>query len=178
MLLAAVLASGPAHGAARVIVGPTPIEDGEAAAAGDITLINDRLAAAIAVESPSPYGVPRGALIDAATVVDGRPGRDRVEFADFLPNGWSPWPNTWHKVEVVERGPERAVVRSTRDWGKATVETTYALRDGADRLELRTTITNHGDARLDNLVSGQTLWPSGEARAERVRWDASPASSR
>jgi hypothetical protein len=162
VLLAAMSVPDSARAAASINVGPTPIEDGEAAAAGDITLLNDRVAAAIAVESTTPYGVPRGALIDLAPVVDGRPGRDRVEFADFLPNGWSPWPNTYHKVEIIDRGPEQAVVRSTRDWEKVTVESTYTLRDGADRVELHTVMTNRGDRRLDGLVSGQTLWPSGE----------------
>src|SRR5262245_4721945 len=137
LLLAGTLAPVSARAAASVIVGPTPIVDGEAVAARDITLLNERVAIAIAVDTAAPYGVPRGALIDVAPLVDGRPGRDRVEFADFLPNGWSPWPNTYHEVKVIERGPERAVVRSTRDWGKVTVESTYTLRDGADRVELR-----------------------------------------
>lgn len=162
VMLAAVWEPQPAHGAARVIEGPTPIVDGEAAAAGDVTLLNERLAIALAVESQTPYGVPRGAIIDVAPVVDGKPGRDHVEFADFIPDNWKPWPNSYHRVEVLERGPERVVARSTRDWGKVTIESTYTLRDGADRVELRTTMTNNGHTRLSGLASGQTLWPSGE----------------
>jgi hypothetical protein len=162
VLLASLLAPDPARAAASVIVGPTPIIDGEAVAASDITFLNEHLAVAIAVESAAPYGMPRGAIVDVSTVIDGEPGRDRVEFADFNPDNWKPWPNTYHKVEVLERGPERVVVRSTRDWHKVTIESTYTLREGADRVELRTTMTNNGDARLDGLASGQTLWPSGE----------------
>lgn len=160
-LLAAMLLPDPACAAANVIVGPTPIVDGEAIAARDITLLNEHVAIALAVESTAPYGVPRGAIVDVAPVVDGRPGRDRVAFADFIPDNWSAWPNTYQKVEVLERGPQRVVVRSIRDWGKVTIESTYTLRDGADRVELRTTMTNTGDARLSDLLSGQTLWPSG-----------------
>jgi hypothetical protein len=161
VLLASLLAPNHAHAAASVIVGPTPIVDGEAVAARDVTLLNEHLAIALAVESSAPYGVPRGAIVDVATAIDGRPGRDRVEFADFIPDNWSAWPSTYQKVEVLERGPDRAVVRSIRDWGKVTIESTYVLRAGADRVELRTTMTNTGDARLSGLHSGQTLWPSG-----------------
>jgi len=158
--LAAALHWGTAHGAVEAYVGPTRIPDGEARAARDITLSNEHLAVAIAVESPAPYGVPRGAIVDVAPVVNGQPQRDRVVFADFIPNNWSAWPNTYQKVEIVERGPTQAVVRAVRDWGKVTLTTTYTLRAGADRLELRTTMTNTGESALTDLLSGQTLWPS------------------
>jgi hypothetical protein len=144
----------------QVIVGPTPIPDGEAAAAGDITVINEKLAFALAVESPVPYGVPRGAIIDVGPVVGGKPARDRVVFADFIPNNWSAWPNTYQKVDIVERGPQQVVVKATRDWGKVTIATTYTLRAGADRIEMQTTMTNTGDTPQAGLLSGQTLWPS------------------
>ena len=159
-LLIAAAHPGSAHAAVQVIVGPTPIPDGEAAAARDITVMNEQLAFALAVESPVPYGVPRGAIIDLGTVADGRPARDRVVFADFIPDNWSAWPNTYQKVDIVERGPQQAVVRATRDWGKVTITTTYTLRSHADRIEMRTVMTNGGDAPLAGLLSGQTLWPS------------------
>ena len=73
---------------------------------------------ALAVDSPVPYGVPRGAIVDVAPVRDGRIGRDHTVFADFIPNNWSAWPNTYHRVAILERGPERAVIQSVRDWGK------------------------------------------------------------
>ena len=159
-LLAAVASPHPARAAVNVIVGSTTIVDGEATAAHDITVSNEHLAFALAVESPAPYGVPRGAIVDVAPVVDGKPGRDRVVFADFIPNNWSAWPSTYQKVDILERGPHRVVVRSVRDWGKVAIETTYALRAGSDRVEIRTTMTNTGDTRLVDLLSGQTLWPS------------------
>jgi Carboxypeptidase regulatory-like domain len=159
-LLIAAAHSAPAHAAVSVIVGPTPIPDGEAAAARDITVMNEKLAFALAVESPVPYGVPRGAIIDVGPVVGGKPARDRVVFADFIPNNWSAWPNTYQQVEIVERGPQRVVVKATRDWGKVTVATTYTLRSSADRIEMQTVMTNGGDAPLAGLLSGQTLWPS------------------
>jgi len=43
-----------AGAAVQVIVGPTPIPDGEARAAADITVMNAHLAFALAVETASP----------------------------------------------------------------------------------------------------------------------------
>ncbi len=144
----------------QVMVGPTPIPDGEARSAGDITVVNERLAFALAVRSPVPYGVPRGAIVDVAPVVNGKIGRDCVVFADFIPNNWSAWPNTFQHVEVLERGPRRAVVRTVRDWGKVTVTTVYTLQSNADSVEIRATMSN-GGAALTGLLSGLTLWPKG-----------------
>jgi hypothetical protein len=162
-LPAAVLISmlaASAHAAVQVIVGPTPIEGGEAKSAGDITVVNEKLAFALAVTSPVPYGVPRGALIDAAPVVDGKIGRDRVVFADFIPNNWSAWPNTFQHVDILERGPGRAVVRTVRDWGQVTITTLYTLESNSDSVAIRTTMAN-GGAALPDLLSGLTLWPKG-----------------
>jgi hypothetical protein len=158
-VLTAMLALS-AHAAVQVIVGPTPIEGGEAKSTGDITVVNEKLAFALAVTSPVPYGVPRGALIDAAPVVNGKIGRDRVVFADFIPNNWSAWPNTFQHVDILERGPDRAVVRTVRDWGQVTVTTLYTLESNADSVAIRTTLVN-GGATLPDLLSGLTLWPKG-----------------
>jgi hypothetical protein len=149
-----------AGAAVRVMVGPTPIQDGEAKSARDITIVNERLAFALAVGSPVPYGVPRGAIIDVAPVVNGKIGRDCVVFADFIPNNWSAWPNTFQHIEILERGPKRVVVRTVRDWGKVTIATVYALESNSDSVEIRTTMTN-GGAALSGLLSGLTLWPKG-----------------
>jgi hypothetical protein len=152
----------PAIGAAavRVMTGPTPIQDGDAKSAGDVTVVNERLAFALAVGSPVPYGVPRGAIVDVAPVVNGKIGRDCVVFADFIPNNWSAWPNTFQHIDVLERGPKRAVVRTVRDWGKVTVTTVYTLESNADSVQIRTTMSN-GGAALSGLLSGLTLWPKG-----------------
>lgn len=144
--------------AVRVIVGPTPIQGGEAKSAGDITVVNENLAFALAVESPVPYGVPRGAIIDVAPVLNGTIGSDCVVFADFIPNNWSAWPNTFQHVDILERGPDRAVVRTVRDWGKVTITTIYTLESSADTVAIRTTMSN-GGAALSGLLSGLTLWP-------------------
>lgn len=144
----------------RVVVGPTPIPDGNASAPGDITAINERLAFALAVQSPAPYGVPRGAIVDIAPVSNGQLTRDRVVFADFIPNNWSAWPNTYQHVDILEKGPQQVRIRAVRDWGKVRIETLYTLRAGSDRVAISTTMTNEGDAALPDLLSGLTLWPS------------------
>jgi hypothetical protein len=161
-LACAAIANPSASAAAevQVIVGPTPIVNGDAKAAGDITVVNEHLAFALAVQSAAPYGVPRGALIDLAPVTDGRIGRDRVVFADFIPNHWSAWPNTYQHVDIVDRGPARAVIRTSRDWGKVSIVTVYTLAANSDRIEIRTTMTNAGPAALAGLLSGLTLWPN------------------
>src|SRR5260370_17189128 len=71
--------------AVQVMVGPTPIRDGDAKSARDITVVNERLAFALAVGSPVPYGVPRGAIVDVAPVMNGTIGRDCFVFSDFIP---------------------------------------------------------------------------------------------
>src|SRR6202790_4669530 len=149
-----------AGAAVQVTVGPTPIPDGEARSAGDITVVNERLAFALAVGSPVPYGVPRGAIVDVAPVVNGKIGRDCVVFADFIPNNWSAWPNTFQHIDVLERGPQRAGVRTVCEWCRVTVTTVYTLCWNADTVEIRATMSN-GGAALPDLPSALTLWPKG-----------------
>src|SRR5579863_968306 len=164
LMAAAVLVSMPppsAHAAVRVIVGPTPIQNGAAKSSGDITVVNEKLAFALAVSSPVPYGVPRGAIVDVAPVVDGSIGRNCVVFADFIPNDWSAWPNSYQHIRVLERGPRRAVVRTERDWGKVSVTTVYTLESNADSVQIQATMHNGGGAALADLLSGLTLWPKG-----------------
>src|SRR5450631_981719 len=149
-----------AGAAVEIIVGPTPIQDGEAKSAGDITVVNEKLAFALAVSSPVPYGVPRGAIVDVAPVVSGKIGRDCAVFADFIPNNWTAWPNTFQHIEILDRGPRRAVIRTERDWGKVTITTLYTLESNSDSVDIQTTMTN-GGAALSGLLSGLTLWPKG-----------------
>nr|CDQ33479.1 hypothetical protein BN993_02922 [Virgibacillus halodenitrificans] len=139
--------------------GATDIPDGEASHAEDITVANDKLAFALAVESRPPWGVPRGTLVDLAAVKGGEIDLDRVAFADFIPNNWSAWPNDSKNVEVVEKSPERAVIRVSRNFGEAMVTTTYTLDADSDRVHLETVFDNRGDEPLEGIRSGFTLWP-------------------
>ncbi len=163
LVLASLLALARLADAAatvRLLIGPTPIPAGNARAAGDLTVINERLAFALAVESPAPYGVPRGALVALAPVRHGQIARNRVVFADFIPNNWSAWPNTYHRVEVLARGPRQVRIRTVRDWRDVTITTLYTLDAGSDQVAIRTTMTNGGTRTLADLLSGLTLWPN------------------
>src|SRR6516162_7022837 len=144
----------------HVITGPTPIPRGNARAAGDITVVNEKLAFALAVESAAPYGVPRGAIVALAPVRHGTIARNRVVFADFIPNNWSAWPNTYHRVEILERGPRQARLRAVRDWGEVIISTVYTLASGSDGIAISSTMTNGGAQPLPDLLSGLTLWPN------------------
>lgn len=150
-----------AHAAVRVIVGPTPIPGGQAKARGDITLMNDRLAVAIAVQTAPPWAIPRGALIDAAPVIDGRIGQDHLTFADFLPNSWSAWPSTYQRVRVITDTPALGVVRAVRNWNAVRIETTYSLKDGEDNVHILVRMTNEGAKAVTNILSGLVLWSRG-----------------
>src|SRR5215831_6532074 len=162
-LLASVIALGAlttATASVRVLMGPTPIPRANAGAAGDITVVNEKLAFALAVESPAPYGVPTGAIVAVAPVRHGRIDRNRVVFADFIPNNWSAWPNTYHHVDVLEHGPRQARIRAVRDWGEVTITTLYTLAAGSDQIAISTTMQNGGTRTLTDLLSGLTLWPN------------------
>jgi hypothetical protein len=158
--LAALLAPMSAEAAVRIVHGPTPIPGGDARASDDLTVMNEKLAFALAIDSAPPYGVPRGALVDFAPVADGKIGRDRVVFADFIPNNWSAWPNTYHRVAVVKDSPQEAVIRTERDWGEVAIATVYDLKAGEDQVHVTVTMTNGGKTTLADLRSGLTLWPS------------------
>ncbi len=160
LLLVALLLLAPvARAQVRIVPGPTPIPGGDARVAGDLTVINDRLAFALAVESAPPYGVPRAALIDLAPVSQGRIGHDTVIFADFIPNNWSAWPNRQHALTIVTDTPQEAVVETVRDWGMVTITTRYSLKAGDDQVHIVVTMANGGPVALPGLRSGLTLWP-------------------
>jgi hypothetical protein len=83
-----------------------------------------------------------------------------VVFADFIPNNWSAWPNTYHRVEILEHGPRQARIRAVRDWGEVTITTLYTLDAGSDQIAISTTMQNGGTRTLTDLLSGLTLWPN------------------
>ncbi|MCK7458755.1 CehA/McbA family metallohydrolase [Idiomarina aminovorans] len=141
-----------------VTTGKTMIPDGEATHLQDITVSNEHLAFALAVESSAPWGVPRGALVDLAAVKNGQLDLDRIAFADFIPNSWSAWPNSRKSVYIIENTNERAVIKVSRNFGNVDITTWYTLASGSDAIELKTVMTNQGKDKLE-LTSGFTLWP-------------------
>ena len=153
--------SASAFGDVRVTKGVTPIPSGDAVGKNDITLQNSRLAVSFAAETPAPWGVARGGIIDAAVVRDGRIEMDRVTLVDFIPNNWSSWPTTYQTVEILKNTPEEGVVRTTRDWEKVDLETVFTLKKGSDRIHMTTTATNKGKEPYTDILSGYVLWTDG-----------------
>ncbi|WP_018982352.1 CehA/McbA family metallohydrolase [Salinimonas chungwhensis] len=138
--------------------GNNPIPDAEALDDKDIVVQNAHLAFALAVESPAPWGIPRGALVDLSVVEEGQPRGDRIAFADFIPNAWSAWPNESKKVEILKDSGHQATIKITRNFGEVDIATWYTLKSGADSILLKTVMTNNG-AKPVSLTSGFTLWP-------------------
>ena len=157
MLLAPIGMAAGRQAVVNVIVGPTPIPGGTARGARDITLVNAQLAVAFAVDTAPPWGVARGGIVDVAEVRAGTVGRDHAALVDFMPDDWSGWPTTYQRVSVLERGPERAVVRVERDWESVQLETTWTLTADADRLYVRTRMHNAGTTFYPALLSGYVI---------------------
>lgn len=160
---AAALLAGAGTAAADVSVerGPTPLENGDAKAAKDITLRNDHVVVSIAAQSAPPWGVARGGIVDAAPIKDGEPLRDKLALVDLIPNNWSSWPTTYQNFEIVTDTPEKAVIRVERDWNDVRMVTRYTLREGSDRVHMVTTMTNEGDSAYEDILSGYVLWTDG-----------------
>ncbi|MEP1869217.1 MAG: CehA/McbA family metallohydrolase, partial [Paraglaciecola sp.] len=162
ILFACVLViSVQSHAAVSIILGKTVIPGGNATSEKDLTIRNDKLAFSIALGSAPPWGVARGCIVDIANVQnDGSLSHDRVAFADFIPNNWSSWPNTYQKLDIIKDTKNEAVVKITRDFGEVIISTVYSLTDGSDLIHVKTTMTNEGEALVD-LLSGYALWPDG-----------------
>ena len=144
-----------------IIQGKTIIPGGNATSDEDLTIRNDKLAFSLAVGSAPPWGVARGCIVDIANVKkDGSLSHDRVAFADFMPNNWSSWPNTYQIIDIIKDSQNEAIVKITRDFGKVIISTVYSLKSGSNLIHVKTTMTNQGEAIVD-MLSGYALWPDG-----------------
>ena len=150
----------------EVLVGPTPIPGGNALDAKDITLINDKGAVSLAVGTAPPWGVAFGGIIDAAAMKEGKLDMDRLTLADFLTDKWAEWTDTSAKVEVLVNTEKEAVIQANRTWRGASVVTTYTMKDGDDKVYLKTVMTNNGQEEMKDLMSGFALWADAGALKE------------
>ncbi len=143
-------------GEVQVIWGPTPISEGEALSANDLTLMNEYLAVTFGIGTLPPWGVTRGHIIDLAPVVDGIPQADVIAQFSFPVNGWGNWA-TYEDISVVEETPQRAVVKTVGYWKDIRVEITYVLEAGKNYLYIVTNLTNTGTEAYTDLVSGYAI---------------------
>jgi hypothetical protein len=144
-----------------IIKGPTPVQSGDAVSENDITLKNTKIAVSFAAQTPAPWGVAKGGILDGAVVKDGKVGVDRITLVDFIPNNWSSWPTTYQKVEVIKDSPEKGIIQTKRDWEKCQLETTYTLEKNSDKIKLVTKIKNTGKTKTGDILSGYVLWATG-----------------
>lgn len=152
----------------EVLVGPTPIPGGDALAADDLTLMNDKGAVSIAVGSVPPWGVAKGGILDAAAKKDGQLDMDRLTLADFLTDKWAEWASTDAKVDIVKHDDQEAVIQAERNWRDASIVTTYTMKDGDDKVYLKAVMTNNGQEDMTDLMSGFALWAKAGALKEPV----------
>lgn len=161
LLLLLGASSLPAFSAIQIVTGPTAIPKGDAQAANDITISNGIFALAFAIESKSPWGVPRGGIVDVAVLRDGKPSADFASLVDFMPNNWSAWPNSYSETQVEQPAPDVVVVVTRRDWGEVSLETRFTIRDGESVIQLHTKMRNAGKQGTGELLSGYVAWPDG-----------------
>jgi len=144
-----------------VAIGPTTIPRGDAVGANDITVNNGLFALAFAVDTAPPWGVARGGIVDISIIRDGEFDYDIASLADFMPNNWSSWPTTYQRVSIAKQTSDEVVVKTERDWGDVELETLFHIRAADSKIHIVTTMTNNGEAALDNLLSGYVVWPDG-----------------
>ena len=130
--------------------------DGEAISGGDLTIMNERVAAAFAWESTPPWGVTKGHIIDLAPVVDGRPLGDLIAQFSFVVNGWGEWP-TYESFEAIEASDERVVVRASGWWNDVRVTATYVLEGENNYIYVTTVLVNEGSSTYEDLVMGYAI---------------------
>ena len=68
LLVSGSLLSHASHASVSITKGKTAIPHGNAISNEDLTIQNDKLAFAIAVDSAPPWGVARGCIVDIANV--------------------------------------------------------------------------------------------------------------
>ncbi|MDR1309973.1 MAG: CehA/McbA family metallohydrolase [Deltaproteobacteria bacterium] len=145
----------------KVDFGPTPIPSGAATSDKDLTIQNGKLAISINVETPGPWGMPQGGIMDGAPVRDGKIDPDRLAWVDFLPDNWSEFIPKETTVEIVSQTPQEVVVKTVRDWNGLLIEGNITVRDGDDVVLLKTTFTNATDKEVSGIASGFCMWPLG-----------------
>ena len=154
----AYAASGQQYQQYRVVVGPTPIPEGEANGRHDITLIGPTMAVAVGIDTAGPWGTPAGSIIDAAWVHGDKIEQDGVAVVTLLMNGWAQWPR--YDTTHAEYGSNEtaAWVKLHGTWRTVEVTTEYILR--SDGLHIYYILRNTGSETL-HLHTGVALSSDG-----------------
>lgn len=154
------------NGEVKFQTGRTPIPGGAAINENDITMYNDKIAVSFAVDTANPWGNPKGSIIDATTITDGKFDKDRVYDVEFLADEWSSWVSDKPEKVYVDtenstetKGiviAERTFVRDNKS--PVTVITTYTLEAGSNEVEMVTKFENTDKKEsYTDLLSGYTM---------------------
>jgi len=138
----------------KVIVGPTPIMEGEAKGPNDVTLMNEYLAVAFGISTMPPWGIPTGHIIDIAPVSEKM--SDVVAQFSFPLNDWGNWA-TINKFDIIENTTQKGVVKALGTWKGLQVEYTYILESGKPYLKVIVNVTNTDTNTYSNLIMGPAI---------------------
>lgn len=138
----------------KVLVGPTPIMEGEAKGPNDITLMNEFLAVAFGISTTPPWGITPGHIIDIAPV--GERLSDVVAQFSFPLNDWGNWA-TITDFKVVENTTQRGVIRAVGEWRDLKVEYIYILESGNPYMKVIVNVTNTGTVNYTNYIMGPAI---------------------
>ena len=172
--------------AAEIKEGPTPIFEGAAQDAKDITMSNDKIALSFAIGTNNYWNMTRGSILDIG-INDGNGNfkQDLTNDAEFLLDLWTATGSyngenllTDVKAESSVKGDTAQVVIHTRYWvadadkdgkdddaqfGKLqkplNVTTTYTLKDGNNYVTMVTTVENPKDNQVTykKMYSGYSI---------------------
>ncbi len=145
----------------KVTKGITPIPNGNAISSGDITMQNDKIIISIAAQTPGPWGVPRGGILDGSLIRNGKIEADRISLVDFIPNNWSAWPSEYQKFEILENSSEQGSVYVLRDWGGVEIHSTITIKKDDNKIYLKGKMVNTTDKALTDILPSHSLWTDG-----------------
>lgn len=178
LLGAMLLFATPAFAAeGGVVKGTTPIDQGMANDAKDITIYNSKIAASFAVGSSNYWNMTKGSILDVAKIKgktsDGKPlfGTDLVNDVEFLNNYWTATDaykgkdllNDDVKVTYKINATNIEVVSKTRYYKEGhdkplDVTIKYILEDGKDYIKMVTTMNNPaGNQSYEAMNAGYSI---------------------
>lgn len=178
LLGAMLLFATPAFAAeGGVIKGSTPIDQGMANHAKDITIYNSKIAASFAVGSSNYWNMTKGSILDVSKIKgknsDGSPifGVDLVNDVEFLNNYWTAT-DAYKGTDLLEddvkvsykvNATNIEVVAKTRYYKEGhdkplDVTIKYILEDGKDYIQMVTTMKNpSGNQAYEAMNAGYSI---------------------
>jgi len=158
-----VLDSTAAQASVKITKGITPIINGDAVALGDLTMQNAKIIISLGIETPAPWGMPKGSIIDGGLIRDGKIGADRVAFIDFTPDSWGRRfiENRKITATILKDTPEEGSVYIVKDLDGLEIYNTITLKKDDDKIYFKSKIVNNKKEALTDLSPGYNIWNQG-----------------